>query len=104
MTDVIRYVKDIQIIKSEKEPGQILIKAKGIAEISKVLAPMLVPGKNNNLSEEGIYELEFKFDSPETGGMSYEIEMDVELRIKNLPPGIKGIKINASENSDIELI
>jgi hypothetical protein len=104
MTDVIRYVKDIQIIKSEKDPGQILIKAKGVAEINKVLAPVLVPGKNNNLSEEGIYELEFKFDSPETGGMAFEIEMDVELRIKNLPPGIKGIKITASENSDIELI
>ena len=104
MTDKIRYVKDIQILKSDKEPGLIQIKAKGIAYISDLLVPVLVPGKNETISDDGIYELEFKFDSPGTEGMIVEIEIETELRIKNLPDNIKAIKIKASDNADIELI
>jgi hypothetical protein len=36
--------------------------------------------------------------------MDVEIEVDVVFRIKNLPDWVKGVKINASENSDIELL
>ncbi len=104
MTDKIRYVRDIQIIKSNRDPGIILIKAKGIAEITKLIAPVLVPGENKNLCEDGIYELELKFDPTENKGLSVDLEVEVELRIKNLPASIKAVKIIASENSDIELI
>lgn len=104
MTDKIRYVKDIQLIKSDKEPGLIQIKAKGIAYISELVVPVLVPGKNETISDDGIYELEFRFDSPGTEGMIMEIEIKTELRIKNLPDNIKAIKIKASDNADIELI
>jgi len=104
MTDKIRYVNDIQIIKSDKEPGLIQIKAKGIADISELVVPVLVPGNNENISKDGIYELEFKFDSPGAEGMIVEIVIETELRIKNLPDNIKAIKIKASENTDIELL
>ena len=33
-----------------------------------------------------------------------ELEVDVVFRIKNLPDWVQGVKINAEENSDIELI
>ena len=104
MKDKIKYVKDIQIVKSDKEPGLIQIKAKGIAYISELVVPVLVPGKNETIADDGIYELEFKFDSPGTEGMIVEIEIKTELRIKNLPDNIKAIKIKASDNADIELI
>lgn len=104
MTDKIKYVTDIQIIKSAKEPGFVMIKAKGIAAIDRLIAPVLRPGKNQNLSEDGIYELEFVLDSRNERDHEVEILVDVELRIKNLPENIKGLKIIASENSDIELI
>lgn len=104
MTDKIRYVRDIQIIKSDGDPGLILIKVKGIAEISKLITPVLVPGENKNVSEDGIYELELKFNPAEDEGLSIDLEVEVELRIKNLPAGIKAIKIIAADNSDIELI
>jgi hypothetical protein len=104
MTDKIKYVRDIQIIKSEDEPGIVLIKAIGLAEIRKLVAPVLIPGKNNNISEEGIYELDFRLDSAESVFINVDLEVDVELRIKNLPQCVKAVKINASENCDIELI
>lgn len=104
MTDKIKYVKDIQVIKSNDGSGLLLIKAKGIAEINKLINPVLVPGKNGKMKEEGIYELDFKLEPTEFTNVAVELEMEVELRIKNLPKGIKAIKINASDNSDIELI
>jgi len=104
MTNKIKYVRDIQIIKSAENPELILIKAKGIAEITKLIAPVLVPGENKNLCEDGVYELELKFDPAEDEGLSVDLEVEVELRIKNLPASIKAVKIIASENSDIELL
>ena len=104
MTDKIKYVTDIQIIKSAKEPGFVMVKAKGIAAIDKLIAPVLRPGKNQNFSDDGIYELEFLLDSRNERDLDVEILVDVELRIKNLPDNVKGLKIIASENSDIELL
>lgn len=104
MKDKIKYVKDIHITRSKNDPGLILIKAKGVADMSGLIVPVLVPGNNENVSEDGIYELEFKLDSPGAGGIVVEVEMQTELRIRNLPPGIKAIKISASDNADIELI
>lgn len=104
MTDKIKYVTDIRIIKSETEPGFLMIKAKGIAAIDRIIAPVLRPGKNENLSEDGIYELEFILDSRNERDYNVDIIVDVELRIKNLPENIKGLKIIASDNADIELL
>ena len=40
MTNKIKYVRDIQIIKGAENPELILIKAKGIAEITKLIDPV----------------------------------------------------------------
>jgi hypothetical protein len=104
MNDKIRYVRDIQIVKDDAEPDLMAIKARGIAEIKKLIAPVLVPRNYGEAPSDGIYELDFKLDESDREYANVELEVDVVFRIKNLPDWVKGVKINASENSDIELI
>ena len=104
MKDEIKYVKDIQIVKDDTEPKLLAIKARGIAEIKKLLSPVLIPREYDSAPEDGIYELDFKLDTTDKEYTSVEIELDVVVRIKNLPDWVKGVKVNALENSDIELI
>jgi hypothetical protein len=63
-----------------------------------------VPRKYESIPEDGIYELDFILDS--TSGELSNVELDVEVvfRVKSLPGWVKGVKINADENSDIELL
>lgn len=104
MNDSIRYVKDIQIVKEDSEPDLVAIKARGIAEIKRLISPVLVPRKYDKEPEDGIYELDFQLAEADEDYTNVELEVDVVFRIKNLPDWVKGVKINASENSDIELI
>lgn len=104
MNDSIRYVKDIQIVREDTEPDLMAIKAKGIAEIKKLISPVLVPRDYKEVPADGIYELDFQLDENDDQYTNVELEVDVVFRIKNLPDWVKGVKINAAENSDIELI
>jgi hypothetical protein len=104
MNDSIRFVKDIRIIKDDNEPDLMAIKAKGIAELKKLIAPVLVPRKYDKIPEDGIYELDFVLDNPSEEMVNVELEVEVVFRVKSMPDWVKGVKINASENSDIELI
>ncbi len=100
----IRYVKDIQIVKEDTEPDLMAIKAKGVAEIKRLISPALIPREYEEEPADGIYELDFKLGETDAEFTDVELEVDVVFRIKNLPDWVKGVKINASENSDIELI
>lgn len=104
MNDKIRYVRDLQIVKDDAEPDLMAIKARGIAEIRRLIAPVLVPKDYTSIPEDGIYELDFRLDTTDKQFTDVELEVDVVFRIKNLPDWVKGVKVNASENSDIELI
>jgi hypothetical protein len=104
MNDSIRYVKDIQIVKEDAEPDLMAIKAKGIAELKKLISPVLVPKDYKEIPDDGIYELDFRLDENDEEFTNVELEVDVVFRIKNLPAWVKGVKINAAENSDIELL
>ena len=104
MNGNVRYVKNIRIIKHENEPDLMAVKAIGVAVINNLINPVLVPKKYTEAPSDGILELDFILlpygdDIPDV-----EMEVDVILKLKNLPPWVKGLKINASENSDIELI
>ena len=101
---MVRYVKDIQIVKEDSEPDLLAVKARGIAEIKRLISPVLVPRKYESEPEDGIYELDFLLDDTDKEFTNVELEVDVVFRFKNLPEWVKGVKINASENSDIELI
>jgi hypothetical protein len=104
MNEKIRFVKDIRIVKETSEPDLMAIKAKGIAELRKLIAPVLIPKEYKTIPEDGIFELDFVLDK--TGEQLTNVELDVEVvfRVKSLPDWVKGVKINAAENSDIELI
>jgi len=104
MKDKIRYIKEIQIVKENTGPDLMAIKARGLAEIARLKAPVLVPREHESIPEDGIYQLDFVMDEDGAENTLLEVEVDVVFRIKSLPDWVKGIKINATENSDIELI
>ena len=104
MKNEITYVKDIQILKEPSEPDLMAIKARGLAVIKKLVAPVLIPRKYDTPPEDGIYELDFALGDSHADYIDVEIEVDVVFRIKNMPEWVKGVKINAAENSDIELL
>lgn len=104
MMNKIRFVKDIRIVKEDAEPDLMAIRAKGVAEIKKLIAPVLVPREYEDIPEDGIYELDFVLGDTGVEYTNVELEVDVVFRVKAMPDWVKGVKINASENSDIELI
>jgi hypothetical protein len=104
MENTIKFVKDIRIVTDDNEPDLMAIKAKGIAELNKLIAPVLVPRDYKTIPEDGIYELDFVLDKSNEQMANVELEVEVVFRLKSMPDWVKGVKINASENSDIELI
>jgi hypothetical protein len=104
MKNEISYVKDIRLIKEADEPDLMAIKARGIATIKRLIAPVLVPKKYESRPADGIFELDFTLDETHQDFMDVELEVEVVFRIKNLPEWVKGVKVNAAENSDIELL
>lgn len=104
MKNEITYVKDIRIIQEGDEPDLMAIKARGIATIKKLIAPVLIPKNYSSKPEDGIFELDFTLDETHEDFVDVELEVEVVFRIKNLPEWVKGVKVNAAENSDIELL
>lgn len=104
MKSIVRYVNNIRIIRKEKETELMAIKANGIAVINSLVSPVLVPREYSDVPGDGIFELDFKLEQGQQSVSNVELEVDVVFKIKDLPPWVKWVKINASENSDIELI
>ena len=104
MKNEITYVKDVRIIKESDKPDLMAIKARGIASLTKLVAPVLVPREYLSMPEDGIYELDFGLNETHVDFINVELEVEVVFRVKNLPDWVKGVKINAAENSDIELL
>jgi len=101
----VKFIKDIRIIKEENDPHLMAIKATGIAELKHLLAPALISATNpDKPSKDGIYEMEFVLGDSGDQLTEVEMEVDVVFRFKNMPDWVKGIKVNARDNSDIELI
>ncbi|MCF8369405.1 MAG: hypothetical protein K9G76_10215 [Bacteroidales bacterium] len=101
----VKYVKHIEVIKEGIESGIFAIKATGIANLNNLLSPVLVNSdKNKEPAKDGIYELDFVLGSTGNNEMNVELEVDVVFKFKQLPAWVKGIKVNAEKNSDIELI
>jgi hypothetical protein len=104
MKSRIKYVRRIQVVRDQEEPGLLAIKAQGVADLKMPLNPVLVPRKYDTAPEDGIYELDFKLDESGQEYTGVELEVEVVVKLKNLPAWVKGVKINADENSDIELV
>lgn len=104
MMKKVRFVKEIEVIKSGEEPGLMAIRARGVAELKKLLMPFLVPRPVKEVPDDGIFELDFIVEDGGNGLTDVEMEVDIVFRLKSLPPWVRGVRIYASENSDIELI
>jgi hypothetical protein len=104
MKSEVTFVKEIRIIREPSEPGLMAIKAKGIATLKRLIAPALVPRNYEKEPEDGILELDFTLDESHTDLTDVELDVEVVFKIKNLPAWVKGVKVNAAENSDIELV
>jgi hypothetical protein len=104
MKNQITFVKDVRIVKESEKPDLMAIKARGIASLTKLVAPVLVPREYMKSPEDGIYELDFGLNETHEDFINVELEVEVVFRVKNLPEWVRGVKINAAENSDIELL
>lgn len=104
MKNRIKFIRRIQVIRSGDEPGLIAIRANGLADLTLPLNAYLAPCSTESIPDDGIMEMDFRL--AEDGGYVSDIELDVEVvvRIKDLPDWVRGFRINAEENSDIELI
>ena len=102
--DKITFVKNIELLK-EQATSLIAVKATGIAELKHLLKPVLVSSRDyDNPPDDGIYELDFILGSTGDEYTDVEMEVNVVFKMKNFPSWVKGIKVNARENSDIELL
>jgi hypothetical protein len=104
MKSRIKYVSRIQVIRDNSEPGLLAIRVEGIADLNTILKPILVPKKYNTEPKDGIFELDFNLQEGDEGISDVELEVQVIIRLKNIPDWVKGVRINAERNSDIELI
>lgn len=100
----VRYVKGIEVLKTGDEPALMAIRAKGVAELKKLLMPFLVPRPVEGVPDDGIFEFDFIVEDGGDGITDVEMEVDIVFRLKSLPEWVRGIRIYASENSDIELV
>ncbi len=101
----VKYIKGMQIIQTKDDPRVMAVRATGIAELKHLISPGLVSASDpKKPSSDGIYEMDFVLGDSGSIPMEVEMEVDVVFRFKNLPKWVKGIKVNARDNSDIELI
>jgi hypothetical protein len=104
MSASIKYIRKIELTKQDGEQELLSLKAKGLAEISNIYRAVLVPKDTTYIPGDGILELDFMM-LPESGGpRNVEMEVNIVYKLKDLPAWVRGIRVNASENSDIELI
>jgi hypothetical protein len=104
MSASLKYVNGLRVVLPENEPGLVAIKANGIAKISQLYTAVLVPRKHDEAPEDGILELDIHFVPVEDAFADVEMEVDLVLNKDELPSWVKGLRVNAAENSDIELI
>ena len=104
MSASLKYVNGLRVVLPESEPELVAIKANGIAKISQLYTPVLVPRKHDEAPEDGILELDIHFVPAEDAFDDVEMEVELVLNKDELPSWVKGLRVNAAENSDIELI
>lgn len=104
MKNNVRYVKGIRVVRNAEGKDEMAVKASGVAQLHLHMTPVLIPREYTTPPADGIYELDFTLDETVGDITRLEIEVEVVFHVRNLPGWVKGVRINASENSDIELI
>lgn len=104
MRGSIKYVNRICVIRNGEETDLLSVKAKGTTEITLHAVPALIPKHYDAIPEDGLYELDFRLDESNDDITSVTMEVEVMVKLKDLPAWVKGIKVNAEDNSDVELL
>jgi len=104
MKNKVKYVRDIRIVRERGEEDNLTVKASGIAELKMKISPVLIPKEYESQPSDGIFELDFSLDESNEAYTNVDLEVEVIFSFRNLPKWVKGIKINARDNSDIELL
>jgi hypothetical protein len=104
MKNKVRYVRGIRVVRNGAGRNEMAVKANGVAQLHLRMTPVLVPKEYQAPPADGIYELDFTLDETVGDITQLEIEVEVIFHVKNMPEWVKGVRINASENSDIELL
>lgn len=101
----IKLIKNLEVIRETTEADILAVRATGIAALKHLISPVLVNTKEyKEPTDDGIFELDFVLGSSGDDLIDVEMEVDVVFKFKTLPAWVKGIRVNAEENSDIELI
>lgn len=104
MNNKIRYVKEVRIAKDTAEKDLLAVKVKGVVNINRLISPVLVPKEYREEPADGLLELDCVVNEIHADFVDVELDVEVVFRIKDVPKWVKGFKINAAENSDIELL
>jgi hypothetical protein len=104
MKSKIRFVKGIHVLRNGGAGKELAIRANGLAEVNIRMTPLLVPRDYTEEPADGIYELDFTLEENLGEATRMEVEVEVAFHIKNMPAWVRGVRINACDNSDIELL
>jgi len=104
MNASVKLIRNVTISRPDNDADLMAVKANGLAEINCDISPVLIPKKYSEVPQDGIMELDFILAPGDSNMTDVEMEVSLVLKVKDLPSWVKGLKINASENSNIELL
>jgi hypothetical protein len=101
----IKYLKDLVVLRDEKHPELIQLKIAGIATLKHLLSPIFASANKQEIyPDDGIFELDLILSDTDGEPLDVELEMTVIIPLKNLPHNVIAIRVNAEDNSEIEII
>ena len=104
MRNKVKYITNVHIEKDEKGKDTLVVKAGGIAQLKMMIHPSLIPRDYETEPEDGIFEMDFSLEKNSEASNDVDFEVEVVCYFRNIPDWVTGIRINAEENSDIELL
>jgi hypothetical protein len=88
MNGIIKFVKNIQIIRENSNPDLFAVKATGVAELQRMLAPVLVSSRNyENAPQDGVYELDFVLGATQDEMRRWKWKWMLSLSSRKYPNG-----------------
>ena len=102
MSQKILEVTDVELLILESSPEQLMINALGFANTSGWRNPELKPTEKP--PTDGIYEFEFVAKPPPGFALQVLTPIRASLTLEEIPQDLKGVKVIASSNEEIQTI
>jgi hypothetical protein len=101
----IKLLKGLMVQRDQENPELVQLRVTGITGLKQLLSPVIASvEKHDKSSGEGIYEFDLLLSETGMELMDVDLEVSVIFQIKDLPGWVKAIRVNAEENSEIEII